>query len=511
MGLRLFQSYGIPWDEPFQRTIGGVTYKHIGNLLDLSLTDHQIANFPPLDAFKDRDYGVLFEAPAFGLERYLKLNDSREQFLLRHLLVYIFSIFGMIGIYLLASRRYQNWKIGLLTALFLFLSPRFFAESFYNSKDIVFMAIYTMAINTMLQFSLSPTKKTALIHGIFSAFAIDIRILGILIPIGTLILVILRTLKHEISFKKILFPVILYFFMMCVFSILFFPYLWKSPIGNFSLVISNMAHFRWNNEVLYLGQYIRATNLPWHYIFVWIAISTPVYLLVLFCIGMPSILLTTIKNRFQLWSNEQQMQDIVLLALFIFPIAMVIALKSVIYDGWRHLYFVYPAFLLICIRGWTLVESSLFDGKLRKMLYWLLTFCILGYYINWIRVNHPYQFSYFNLLAGKEVRYQFDVDYWGVGNRRALEHLLELDSRPQIRIYPASNTMLEYSFMMLSENIRYRISLAKSIEESDYILTNYRNASPDQDQELTKLYPISYQIKVDSQPIISIYKNIKIK
>jgi hypothetical protein len=50
-----------------------------------------------------------------------------------------------------------------------------------------------------------------------------------------------------------------------------------------------------------------------------------------------------------------------------------------------------------------------------------------------------------------------------------------MDSRPQIKIFPVSYTQLDYSFMVLSENVRYRIALAKSEEDADYILTNYRN------------------------------------
>ena len=60
--------------------------------------------------------------------------------------------------------------------------------------------------------------------------------------------------------------------------------------------------------------------------------------------------------------------------------------------------------------------------------------------------------------------------------------------------------------MVLSEDVRYRISLAKSEEDADYILTNYRNVTFVKDQQLLAKYPVYLQIKVDSEPIITIYK-----
>ena len=200
------------------------------------------------------------------------------------------------------------------------------------------------------------------------------------------------------------------------------------------------------------------------------------------------------------------MQDVVFLALFVLPIAIVITLHSVLYDGWRHLYFIYPAFLLVCLRGFVFLRDHFFTKKIAKTFFYLLTCCILGYYAYWIRANHPHQSTFFNIFAGSEKRYRFDIDYWGVGNRRALEKLLEKDPRPQIKIFPVSYTQLDYSFMVLSEDVRYRISLANSEADADYILTNYRNVAFSKDQQLLAKYPIYLQIKVDSEPIITIYK-----
>jgi hypothetical protein len=204
-------------------------------------------------------------------------------------------------------------------------------------------------------------------------------------------------------------------------------------------------------------------------------------------------------------SNEDQ-QDFIFLALCLGPVLAVIVLHSVLYDSWRQLYFIYPAFLLLCVRGFVFLSSLTLRSIVLKYILYVITCLALGFYANWIRINHPYQFSYFNIFAGQDIRYRFDVDYWGVGNRRALEDLLKKDQRSHITIYPVSLTVLHNSFMLLPENMRSRVSLAKSAEESNYILTNYRNIKESDDQKLKALYPIFYQIKVDSEPIITIYR-----
>jgi len=505
LGLRLFPSYGIHWDDPVHRTIGGVTYRFLGDLAGGKSSDPQVLGMPRLSEFAAKDYGVLFETPAFAIERLLKLNDSRDQFLLRHLLTFFCSLLGVIAIYLLASRRYQNWQLGLLAAIFLVISPRFFADSFYNTKDLVFMAIFTMSVNTMLLFSQRQNKRMAFIHGLITAFAIDVRILGILIFAGTLFLLAFQMMKKEVGVRKFLIPVLIYISTTIFFTIACFPYLWEDPFKFFQ-VFGTMARFPWNHEVLYFGEFVRATNLPWHYIPAWIGITTPVFYLFLFIFGASVTLAIILKNRFKLWSNDAEMQDVVFLAIFFLPIAIVIALHSVLYDGWRHLYFIYPAFLLVSLRGFVFLRDHFFTKKISRTIFYLLTFCALSYYAYWIRANHPYQSTFFNIFAGSEKQYRFDIDYWGVGNRRALERLLEMDSRPQIKIFPVSYTQLDYSFMVLSENVRYRIALAKSEEDADYILTNYRNVPYAKDQQLLAKHPIYLQIKVDSEPIITIYK-----
>jgi 4-amino-4-deoxy-L-arabinose transferase-like glycosyltransferase len=89
------------------------------------------------------------------------------------------SLGGLFAVYRLATRRFEDWRVGLLAAAFLVLTPRMFAESFYNSKDLVFMALFAIATNTMIGFVTKPRVQTALVHALATAVAIDVRIMAI--------------------------------------------------------------------------------------------------------------------------------------------------------------------------------------------------------------------------------------------------------------------------------------------------------------------------------------------
>ena len=46
-----------------------------------------------------------------------------------------------------------------------------------------------------------------------------------------------------------------------------------------------MSSYSWSGGIFYLGEYVNALNLPWHYPIVWILISTPILYIILFIIG----------------------------------------------------------------------------------------------------------------------------------------------------------------------------------------------------------------------------------
>ena len=132
---------------------------------------------------------------------------------------------------------------------------------------------------------------------------------------------------------------------------------------------------------------------------------------------------------------------------FFVPVVMVIALDSVFYDSWRHLFFVYPAFLLIALQGLTFVldlSKRRLGPPLRTVAKVALTCAVvlsLATTIRFMVRHHPHQNVYFNRLAGPDmatVKIRFEMDYWGLSYRRALEYIVENDQRPRILVHAAN-------------------------------------------------------------------------
>ena len=88
--------------------------------------------------------------------------------------------------FLIINITFNNWKISLLGCLFINLSPRIFAHSFYNSKDIILLCFFIISTYTLIKLLKNKTTKFAILHALSSAALINIRLVGLYIPIITL-------------------------------------------------------------------------------------------------------------------------------------------------------------------------------------------------------------------------------------------------------------------------------------------------------------------------------------
>jgi hypothetical protein len=500
VGLGVYRDYGISWDEPTSRYNGMVTLEYVAECVTPSR--HAASRVMSLNKYIDRDYGVAFEAPAVALEVMLGIGDKKDVFMFRHLLTFLVALAGIYAVNRMAHRRFSDWRVGLLAALFLVLTPRLFAESFYNSKDVVFMAFFAIAMNTMISFVLKPRLKTAVLHASTSALAIDVRIMAVILPVATVAILIARLLKRELPIPETCRALAAYLAAAAILVTAMWPWLWSDPIGNFGQAFVNMSHFRLDEEVLYMGSVLRSTELPWHYVPVWISITTPLLYLALFLVGVFNTLLQIASRGTSLWKGDEELQDAVFLGLFAVPIASVILLHSVLYDGWRHMYFVYPAFLLLAIRGWVALWSH--DLILTKSLLAVVTAVSIVHTAAWMWQAHPFQNLYFNTLAGTDLRSRFELDYSGLANRKALEQILRNDQGEVINVRADSSTPLETSFYMIDSPDRKR--LRYSGDRPRYVVTNYRLVENPDDGKYAREYDLFYQIRVDDEVILSVFR-----
>ena len=515
-GLVIYKDYGVSADEMTQRTIGLTSLAYIANLFNIRflLGDAQPLADPSsvFLAQRDRDYGVAFELPAEFLIKVLGLQDANAYFF-RHLLTFLVFYAAIFFFYKLVKLRYQDWRIGLLGATLLILSPRIFGDGFFNDKDLVFMSAFVIATYTLVCFALKPKPSTATWHALACAIAIDLRLMAVIVPAATIAILIVLTLRKELTLTKCVAYAATYLILMGLLVVAFWPWLWLDPLGNFVIAFQNMARFRHAPDLIFMGQLISSINLPWYYIPVWIGITTPILYLILFLVGSAITLRTFFTNLFgkarTLWTNDGQLQDLLFLGLFLAPLVAVIALHSILYNGWRQMYFIYPAFLLVSLRGLVGIWQAVSQKQIARRAFIVMVALSMGYTGYWMARWHPYQYLYFNVFAGQYAK-KFDVDYWAVAYRPLLEKIVGQDPQGVYSIYTHpggdGSWQLDYhrNLYFVPPVDRVRIINNRSENCSDYVITilkgNYKQYSE------KKEFEVFDELKIDGQMIYTTFK-----
>jgi hypothetical protein len=486
VGLCCFQDFGVSWDEATDHNNGLVSLKYAAGLVAPNwVNNHVVFQYiPDIHGYLDNDHGVFFEMPLAWFDQVMGF-DSRNYFLVRHLSVFIVFMAGTWALYRIGRIRFGSWRLGLLLSTLLVLSPRFFAEAFYNGKDIVFMAFFILGMYTLLRLLERPSLARAALHGVATAAAIDVRILGIMLVAFTVGMVALELLfervdrARRLQFAKAL-PV--FAAVTVAVTILGWPYLWEAPLTNFLAALQNMKHFNWAGLVLYMGGLVSALELPWHYAPVWIIITTPVAYTLAFLVGSGVVIAVLLRAPLASLRTFEGRLDLLFAGWFIIPILMVIVLNSVIYDGWRHLYFVYPAMLLLALRGaWSLWQRG-------RELRWLRPVAVgaaglagleMVYTVGRMVQAHPQEQVYFSFLPSSKVAPLFERDYWGLSYRQGLEWIAAHDSAAVLNVMAQDETPLRNNVDMLKPEVRSRFRVwpgGKSDEAGPtlYFLGAYR-------------------------------------
>jgi len=168
------------------------------------------------------------------------------------------------------------------------------------------------------------------------------------------------------------------------------------------------------------------------------------------------------------------------------------------------MYFIYPSLLILAIGGFQSLYVALPSVLYRKTFLFIIACSLVfnGYTIFQI---HPLQSLYFNQLAGSDWRKSFEIDYWGIANKSALQYILDHDSRTLISVTTDSATPLGLSLMMTDPMQAPRMNLVDNNNTADYIVTNYRMIGTSEEKYLDT-HIIFHQIKVMNEVVLTIYK-----
>ena len=456
--LYVSRHYGVTWDEWLEDLYGYFVLRNVlsfGQNLDYQQFAHNVLLKSTLvPSTICLFYGSFFTSLPEFMQNGLNQDTHLFDFLnFGHAVNAALGAMAMIYTGLFA-KRLGTWRTAALALVMIALSPRFFGNSMNDPKDIPFAAAYIFSIYAISRFiqewpALRLSTAIQIIIGF--ALAIGTRSAGGIIVFlyffffcGTFYLYNLwkkQSVPSPLKLLSFIIPVVLLGYIA---GLIFWPY-GRENLTNVLTALSEMSKYEeWNGSVLFEGALIPAKSLPWYYIPKWMAVSSPLFFVL-------SPLLWLAFGKRILKSFDAKLLFIISFAAF-FPLAYVIAKKSILYDSWRHMLFIYPPLIVLAAAAW----ESLFESARSKTV--RLAFCsffclLLLEPAVWMLRNHPHESSYFNATVGgtKGAFGNYETDYWGNSVRMAAEwlgnHHMEKNPGKTLIVRSDASVMSAYPFL----------------------------------------------------------------
>ena len=439
--------FGMTWDEMDRHKNGR------------AIVDYYLGSVPREQAHYGTMYPGLFDVIPAWLERQVDV----DRYVLRHRVNAVFGWIGIVFTGLLASRLFGPWS-GILAQILLAVSPRYFAHSMNNPKDLPFAAMSVMVLYCLSR--LTP-RWPYLTVGTGAALAVALGLAlgtrpGALIYFGYLPLLLLAILivqwisavpradrgdvrrwlrtiftiprVHWTAAVQLVARVSLVIVAGLVLGTVFWPWAQVEPFTRPFEALTRAGAYDWDGLVLFDGRQYPADKLPSSYLPTWFLITTPLVVLVgmVFAIahvrgwGWPRLALWTVA---------------------LLPIVLIIARGSMVYDGMRHVLFAYPPMAVLAASGWT----ALLTDRQRWLRIGGFALLIAGL-VNVLSFNlrsYPNQVAYINELAGgpSGAFGSYELDYWGNCMLQAVEWSAATARRAQmpVRVFGRPDHLVEFN------------------------------------------------------------------
>jgi hypothetical protein len=385
--------FGVTWDEGARHRNGERVWRYLNGSPDRALFERG-----------GHVYGGLFDVAAVAVES----RVTTDRFVVRHRINAFFGWAGVVFAGALAARLFGIWT-GVLAMVLLASSPRYFADSMNNPKDLPYAATSVAALWAISTMSSGwPYISRGTAFGLIAALgaALNVRpaalfnfgFFGLLL--GSYVLVERTTDWRRLAVTTARVAIIV--IAALVVGTAFWPWAQQAPLVRPIQALFEASDYHWAGQVLFEGRNYRAPDLPRYYSLRWMLISTPPVVLaglVLACV--PS-------------SRGWAIRRLALAFVVLLPITLILIKGSTLYDGVRHLLFIYPAVVVLASSGWAATLSPARPRWARGLAAAALAAGIVNILVFQIRF-HPNQTVYFNEFVGgpRAASARYDLDYWG--------------------------------------------------------------------------------------------------
>ncbi len=444
---------------------------------------------PELQSHYDRYYGTGFEVPLFMFSQTLHATWGTDIISARHLGNFVFFAGSMVAFYVFLTALYGHPIYGLCGVLLLVATPRMFAESFYNSKDIAFLSV-AIVLFWMLQRVRERSWLSLIGFGIVTGYAVSVRVQGLLfLPVcGAALFITMRA-----GLLQRLVRMAFYAGSSVLAAYAFIPVLWDDPVKNILGFLQSSAH-PVGVPTLYLGSTYVSPAIPWHYHFVWIGITSLVSVVGTSLWGMAAYGASYIRHK----TREDPSARVFIASLGIITgtLAVSVLLRPRTYDGWRHVYYVYPSmivFSLFTLRALAAYRTRSALLALVRVAVFFVMAADVAFAVRFIARNHPFQYAYFNLMAGsyKRAKALFDMDYWGISYKQLYEYVVT-HAPSSSAVY--FDQQLPYTQHVIIPALMERgMRIVSSVEEADVYVAINRDVKRPPPQGFERAYGASVE------------------
>ncbi|MEO6808968.1 MAG: glycosyltransferase family 39 protein [Isosphaeraceae bacterium] len=296
---------------------------------------------------------------------------------------------------LVAGRRFGRAG-GIAAGLALMFMPRMFAHAHFGALDTFLCLFWTAAL---LAVGLALERKRPVLAmagaGLVWGLALLTKIHAWLLPPIALVWVLVR-----LPWKRGLVAILAWGAAGFALFLVAWPWLWYDTAARLSAYLGTGVD-RLSLRVFYFGQVYADRDVPWHYPWVYFAVTVPV-----------GLHLLGVNGLIRAWRLRKADPFPLLLTA---PIGMFLALFSTnvpVYDGERLFLVVFPFWALLIGLGFQVIWTWLAGRR------WCRA-ALIGFVLaqGWGVVStHPFGLSYFNILIGGlpgAERLGLELTYWG--------------------------------------------------------------------------------------------------
>jgi len=422
--LILFSIYcsilvGQTWDEYFHFSQGKITLNY---LFSLGRIDKEL-------------FYREFYSPIYWSLQYLitKIFTNSYQAEVAHLINLTFSLSAIIGIGKLGKELF-NKKVGKIIILTLFFYPVFFGHMSFNPKDTILafshIWIFVLSLKYLKYQSVkNNSNKYILFIALLASLSTGIQLvfLGSLLPIFLFVLVDIfftkKFISTEFNNKKFFYDLIKCFIFFYIILIIFWIDTHKNIfILPINIILETFSANFWSGYPYNLvnGNYYLSNEIPKSYWIINFIYKTPEYLLISYV-----YFIFLLFNSMQFFVKKFKFfkyKLLLLTVILIFPNFILFINPYPLYDGMRLMLWALPYYCIIpSLTIYYLIENI----NLKKSK--IATIFLLPFFIYFLFIFFsitPYQYTYLNLLNGKnENRYQkFEGDYWGASIKELIKN-----------------------------------------------------------------------------------------